>query len=77
MTESPFDRLHGVRRNKQFRNGSFIACGLSALVLAVFLLDPLVNHSPVSIRPALFFGIATLVAFGLGWYFHLQYLSER
>jgi hypothetical protein len=77
VNDSPFDRLHGVRRNKQLRNGCLIAAGLAALVLAVFVLDPVINHSPISPRPTLFFGITTLVAFGLGWYFHLQYLSER
>lgn len=66
-----------MRRNKQFRNGAFVVSGIAALMLAVFVLDPVINHSPISPRPTLVFGIATLVAFGLGWYFHLQYLSER
>jgi hypothetical protein len=74
---TPFDRLSGYRKYRKLKYLFLSLSGLGVLALTIFLLDPVLNQSPVPLIPSFIAGGFTIISFGLAWYFHMQYLSSR
>lgn len=74
---SPFDRLYGYKKYRRLKYLFLSLGGVGLLGLLIFLLDPVVNHSPIPLWPAVLTGGFTFISLALAWYFHMQYLSSR
>ncbi len=71
-----FDRLQTTRRNRRLRNIFAIAAGLTGIVAAVLVLDPVVSNEPLNAVPLLIFSFACFLSAGLTIYFHMRFISR-
>ncbi|NUO20262.1 hypothetical protein HUU59_12525 [bacterium] len=76
METTSFDRLHSTRRNRKMRNYFAVAAGLSGIVAAVLVLDPMVSNEPLNAVPLLIFSFACFLSAGLTVYFHMRFISR-
>lgn len=58
------------------RNYFAVAAGLSGIVAAVLVLDPMVSNEPLNAVPLLIFSFACFLSAGLTVYFHMRFISR-
>ena len=74
---SKFDRHHGTRRAKRWRDAFFVLFGLGLLVVAVLAVDPMFSHAQLKWWPLLFAGFLSTIFLAVALSFHLRYRSRE
>jgi hypothetical protein len=71
-----FDRLESTRRNRKLRNAFAIAAGITGVIAAVLVLDPVFSDQPLNALPLLILAFLCFLSAGLTVYFHMRFISR-
>ncbi|MCB1058826.1 MAG: hypothetical protein KDB65_01215 [Calditrichaeota bacterium] len=71
-----FDRLESTRRNRKLRNFFAIAAGITGIIAAVLVIDPMVSNEPLNAMPLLILAFLCFLCAGLTIYFHMRFISR-